>query len=511
MRPATTAKRGSAKPASTGPKVPPRLPLLAVVRLGPRLVVAGTSSGVGKTTVATGLMAALRRPGPGGRARPRWAPTSSTPATTPWPPGARAATSTPGCAGPRPSPALAGRAGAGADVLVVEGVMGLFDGSRRPRRARRPAPPRSPACSRRRSCWWSTPSAVSASVAAMVHGFATFDPAVARGRRDPQPGGERQPRGAAARGAGAARRPGAGRPAPRRRLRLARPPPRAWCRWWSSPTQRPPVGRPPWPRPSRGTATSTPSWPWPARRRPPTVRRPAGRPAPGPGRRGRRRRAGVQLHLPRQPRGCWPRPAPSWSPFDPLTDAPPARRASTASTPAAASPRSSPPAWPPTGRCSTTCGRKVDGGLVTWAECGGLLWLARSLDGHALAGVLPADGRMTDRLTLGYRRARPRTASPARARPAPSCGATSSTTRPSTRRATPSTGRDARAAAAAGFATPTLLASYLHVHLAADPEPGRALRAPPRRGRADRGLCRCSVGRLSGRRAGVSPVRPAPL
>jgi cobyrinic acid a,c-diamide synthase len=39
---------------------------------------------------------------------------------------------------------------------------------------------------------------------------------------------------------------------------------------------------------------------------------------------------------------------------------------------------------------------KVGAGLVTWAECGGLLWLARSLDGHALAGVLPAEGRMTD-------------------------------------------------------------------------------------------------------------------
>jgi cobyrinic acid a,c-diamide synthase len=31
--------------------------------LGPRLVVAGTHSGVGKTTIATGLMAALRRYG----------------------------------------------------------------------------------------------------------------------------------------------------------------------------------------------------------------------------------------------------------------------------------------------------------------------------------------------------------------------------------------------------------------------------------------------------------------
>src|SRR5438552_934095 len=36
-----------------------------MARLGPRLVVAGTHSGVGKTTVATGLMAALARRGVG--------------------------------------------------------------------------------------------------------------------------------------------------------------------------------------------------------------------------------------------------------------------------------------------------------------------------------------------------------------------------------------------------------------------------------------------------------------
>jgi cobyrinic acid a,c-diamide synthase len=40
------------------------------------------------------------------------------------------------------------------------------------------------------------------------------------------------------------------------------------------------------------------------------------------------------------------------------------------------------------------------------AECGGLLYLARALDGQPMCGVLQADGRMTERLTLGYRRAR---------------------------------------------------------------------------------------------------------
>jgi cobyrinic acid a,c-diamide synthase len=55
---------------------------------------------------------------------------------------------------------------------------------------------------------------------------------------------------------------------------------------------------------------------------------------------------------------------------------------------------------------------KVGAGLVTWAECGGLLWLARSLDGHALGGVVPADGRMGERLTLGYRTGTTRAPSP---------------------------------------------------------------------------------------------------
>jgi cobyrinic acid a,c-diamide synthase len=45
-------------------------------------------------------------------------------------------------------------------------------------------------------------------------------------------------------------------------------------------------------------------------------------------------------------------------------------------------------------------------GLVTWAECGGLLWLSRSLNGHELCGVVNAAARMTESLTLGYRTAR---------------------------------------------------------------------------------------------------------
>lgn len=42
---------------------------------------------------------------------------------------------------------------------------------------------------------------------------------------------------------------------------------------------------------------------------------------------------------------------------------------------------------------------------VIVAECAGLLYLARSLDGAPMCGVLPASAEMTSRLTLGYRQA----------------------------------------------------------------------------------------------------------
>jgi cobyrinic acid a,c-diamide synthase len=44
------------------------------------------------------------------------------------------------------------------------------------------------------------------------------------------------------------------------------------------------------------------------------------------------------------------------------------------------------------------------GGPVT-AECAGLLYLCRELDGLPMCGVLPASARMSRRLTLGYREA----------------------------------------------------------------------------------------------------------
>jgi cobyrinic acid a,c-diamide synthase len=51
-------------------------------------------------------------------------------------------------------------------------------------------------------------------------------------------------------------------------------------------------------------------------------------------------------------------------------------------------------------------------GAPVLAECAGLLYLARSLDGHPMCGVLDATAEMTGRLTLGYRDAVAAAASP---------------------------------------------------------------------------------------------------
>jgi cobyrinic acid a,c-diamide synthase len=47
--------------------------------------------------------------------------------------------------------------------------------------------------------------------------------------------------------------------------------------------------------------------------------------------------------------------------------------------------------------------RLAASGAPIAAECAGLLWLSRSLDGAPMCGVLDAEAVMTDRLTLGYR------------------------------------------------------------------------------------------------------------
>jgi cobyrinic acid a,c-diamide synthase len=113
---------------------------------------------------------------------------------------------------------------------------------------------------------------------------------------------------------------------------------------------------------------------------------------------------------------------------------------------------------------------RVGAGLVTWAECGGLLWLTNRLDSHELAGIVPAVATMTERLTLGYRQA-----TALRVNPVLPIGTTVRGHEFHYSRVEP--GGDALQLSSRfgqrsdGFATPTLLATYLHQHLGANPAP----------------------------------------
>ncbi len=155
----------------------------------PRVVIAGTHSGVGKTTVATGIMAALHRRGrrvQGFKVGPDFIdPTFH-----------RAATS-------RPSHNLDGwilsreanleifnGATADADVAVIEGVMGLFDGK---------DPSSLSGTTAEMALWLDAPvvlvldgAAIAGSAAAVVHGFDTLIPGTSAGRRGVQQSGKRQ-------------------------------------------------------------------------------------------------------------------------------------------------------------------------------------------------------------------------------------------------------------------------------------------------------------------------------
>jgi cobyrinic acid a,c-diamide synthase len=140
---------------------------------GARLVIAGTHSGAGKTTVASGLMAALSRAGH------RVAPFKVGPDFID-PSYHRLACGRPGrnldafLSGPELIGPLVAHGAAGADVVVVEGVMGLFDGASGGGEL---------ASTAQVAKLLDAPvvlvvdaSAMARSVGAIVHGFATFDP-----------------------------------------------------------------------------------------------------------------------------------------------------------------------------------------------------------------------------------------------------------------------------------------------------------------------------------------------
>jgi cobyrinic acid a,c-diamide synthase len=114
------------------------------------------------------------------------------------------------------------------------------------------------------------------------------------------------------------------------------------------------------------------------------------------------------------------------------------------------------------------------GGRPVVAECGGLLYLVRELDGHPMCGVLDAEATMTDRLTLGYREARALADSPLADRDANVRGHEFhySAVEPGAgqRPAWELAGRGQE-----GFVAGGVHASYLHTHWAATPELPRRL------------------------------------
>jgi len=440
--------------------------------LGPRLVIAGTHSGVGKTTVATGIMAALAARGgrvggakvgpdfidPGYHALATGRPSRNLDA---W------------ICGELAVGALAARGSAGCDLLVIEGVMGLFDGAGE----HDPAATSSPAdfaSTAHVARLLDAPvvlvvdaGAMSGSVAALVHGFCTFDPRVRVAgvvlNRVASPGHEALLRDALAAG-----------PVPVLGV-LPRDPGLTW--------RDRHLGLVPVVEHRADVAASIDRLAAVvargcdlaaiealARSAPPMPVTDAPQPVTRTG--------------PRVPVAVAAGPAFSFAypdnlealeaagaellPFDPLSD----------------------PSLPEHCRGLVAGGgfpevyadhlganrpllddvrRRVADGLVTWAECGGLLWLSRSLDGTPMAAALPCDARMTDRLTLGYRRATTRSPSP--------LGPTGtalrghefhySTVEPGGR-ALALTGRFG--SGEGGFASPRMLASYLHLHLGAAPE-----------------------------------------
>lgn len=112
-------------------------------------------------------------------------------------------------------------------------------------------------------------------------------------------------------------------------------------------------------------------------------------------------------------------------------------------------------------------------GAPVHAECGGLLYLARSLDGHPMCGVLDADGFMTPKLTLGYRDAVASAGSPLHLPGSRVTGHEFHRTQLSTPHSNPPAWRwrgvDSRPVAE-GFVAGGVHASYLHTHPAGDPE-----------------------------------------
>ncbi|XVV17235.1 cobyrinate a,c-diamide synthase [Actinoplanes sp. CA-131856] len=115
----------------------------------------------------------------------------------------------------------------------------------------------------------------------------------------------------------------------------------------------------------------------------------------------------------------------------------------------------------------------ASGGPIV-AECAGLLWLCRSLDGAEMCGVIDAEAAMTPSLTLGYRDAVALADSPLAPAGTRVTGHEFHRTTVHPRSGlllSPAAGAawQWRGADPEGFATPTVHASYLHLHWAGNP------------------------------------------
>ena len=423
-------------------------------------MVAGTHSGAGKTSLATGLVAALRRAGH----RPAIAkagPDFIDPGYHSMASGRPPRNLDPWLCGPAAMAPLAARAAAGADLLVVEGVMGMFDGSS----------DGTPSSSADLAGLLGAPvvlvvdaSAMSTSVAAVVHGYTTYQLGTTVAgvvvNRVGSPGHEvllreaLRPLGIPVLGA----LPRDDRMAWRDRhlglVPVAETPSEVGAALDHLATLVAAhvdlqavlaLGR---------TAAPTPTGPVPL-------------PPPGPAIRVAVATGKAFTFTYTDTLDALGAAGAEVVPFDPLADA---------ALPSAVDglvvgggfPEVYAAGLAANGPLLADLRRRVGAGLPTWAECGGLLLLAQALDGQPMAGVVPAEGRMTSRLTLGYRDAVTTTVSPLG--PAGSAFRGHefhySTLEPagSALRLCSRWGE-----ASEGWATPTLLATYLHHHPGGDP------------------------------------------
>ncbi|MDA8275294.1 MAG: cobyrinate a,c-diamide synthase [Actinomycetota bacterium] len=432
--------------------------------LGPRLVVSGTRSGAGKTTVASGLMAAFRHRG-WRVASAKVGPDFIDPGYHSIATGRPARNLDPWMCGVELLGPLASRAGEGADVLVVEGVMGLFDG----------AADGTPSSTAEVAKRLDAPvvlvvdaASTSQSVAAVVHGFRTFDPAVHVAgvvlNLVGSDSHEAMLRAALADSGvpvyGALRRDDA-------------------LRWRSRHLGLQPVAEDP-----AGVGRSLDRLAVAisarcdldglmrlARAAPPLPTAPLPRPRRVVGNRSAPRVAvasGPAFSF------CYPDNLEALGAagaevvtFDPCVDAglPP-------ETSAVLAGGGFPELYAEVLAANEPMLRSVADhhlrGGVIWAECGGLLWLTRTLDGSAMAGVVDADATMSGGRVLGYRSA-------TTTRPSPLGPPGTQVRGHEFHYSATDPGGDALVLAGrhgtttGGFAGPHLLASYLHVHLASYP------------------------------------------